>query len=184
MSQFNFEIELIKVYSDMKNYLYRYQSSLTEFEREDLLHESILKIIEKQHAFKIEGDYKFYKFRGWCLKIIHNTFINNYRINKRLTVDSYDENPLLLFENEPITFSADEELLTSELYETIIKIEKNIINRKIFFGYMNGISYDALAEIFDLPLGTLKSRLFNTRKKIKQALLQDLNCKTNCNENN
>ena len=37
---------------------------------------------------------------------------------------------------------------------------------------MNGMSYDALAEIFDLSIGTLKSRLFNTRKKIKQVLLK------------
>lgn len=175
MPQFDFETELVKVYPDMEKFSYRYQPPLQDFEREDLFHESILKILEKRHMFKIEGDYKFYKFRGWCCRIMHNTFINNYRADKRYYVDSYDENPLLLFVNEPITFSTDEELISSELYETIINSENNIINRKIFFGYMNGMPYNALAEIFDLSIGTLKSKLFNTRKKIKQALLkQDL----------
>ena len=172
MSQFDFETELLKVYPDMENFSHRYQPPLQDFEREDLFHESILKILEKRDMFKIEGDYKFYKFRGWCYRIMHNIFINNYRVDKRCNVDSYDENPLLLFANEPITFSADEELISIELYKTIVNSESNVINRKIFFGYMNGISYDALAEIFEMPLGTIKSRLFNTRKKIKQVLLK------------
>lgn len=170
MSQFNFETELVKVYPDMNKFSYRY--SLSDFEREDLFHESVLKILEKRHMFRVEGDYKFYKFRGWCFRIMHNTFINKYRADKRYSVDSYDENPLILFSDEPITFGADEDLILNELYETIIKVERNEINRKIFFGYMNGVSYEALAEIFDLSLGALKSRLFNIRKKIKQELVK------------
>lgn len=119
--------------------------------------------------FKIDSGCNF---QGWCYRIMHNTFINNYRADKRHGVNSYDENPLLLFTNEPITFGADEELISSELYKIIINSESDAINRKIFFGYMNGMSYEALAEIFDLPVGTLKSKLFYTRKKIKQVLLK------------
>lgn len=170
MPQFNFDIEFEKVYTDMQKFAYHYH--LPDAEREDLLHETVLKILEKRHMFKIEGDYSFSKFRGWCFRIMNNIFINNYRFNKRRGLDSYDENPLLLFIDEPTTFSSDEELIFSELRDLINKTEKDEINRKIFWGYVNGMPYNSLADIFDLPLGTIKSRLFNTRKKIKQALKQ------------
>lgn len=171
MSQFDFEIELMKIYIDIEKFSCRY--NLQKLEQEDLFHETILKILEKRHMFKIDGEYNLLKFRSWCYTIMNNIFINNYRVNQRHNVNSYDENPLLLFDNEPTTFNAEEEFLSKELYEIIVKTEKNEINRKIFFGFMNGISYESLAEIFNLPCGTIKSKLFHTRRKIKQVLLNN-----------
>lgn len=133
MSSFDFETELIKVYPDMENFSYRYKPPLQEFEREDLFHETVLKILEKRHMFKIEGDYQFSKFRGWCCRIMNNLFINNFRVNKRNRVDSYDENPLLLFSNEPITFSADENLLSSEMYNINIKFREKFNQQENLF---------------------------------------------------
>ena len=140
-----------------------------------MFHDTILKILESKDKFQLQDEHNLGKFKVWCIRILHNNFINNYRASKRHGIDSYDKSPALLFTNEPLYFSADEELIAKELCEVILNVEKNEINRKIFFGYMNGTSYSALSEIFDLPEGTLKSRLFNTRKKIKQALLEGLN---------
>lgn len=166
--EFDFDKEFLKVYPRLNNFSNRY--NLSEEERQDLVSETTLKILEKRDMFQVKDKYKFHEFLGWCSRILHNTFINNYRKNKRCVIDSFDKEPLILYGHEPLFESSDVRIISTELLEEILRVESDTINRKIFFGFLNGYPYEALAEIFELPLGTIKSRLFNTRKKIKQAL--------------
>lgn len=79
---FDFNKELMEIYPRLDKLSFRY--GLPEFDRQDLVSETILKIIEKKHMFRIQGcEYKVYKFLGWCTRIMHNNFINNYRKSVR-----------------------------------------------------------------------------------------------------
>lgn len=73
---------------------------------------------------------------------------------------------ITLFESLNATECTDTDLLNDEEYDVINEVFKDDVEKKIAIGYAQGYSYQHLAEIFDIPMGTLKSRIFNIRKKI------------------
>lgn len=169
-NDFNFEKELLAVIPKLHNFSRRF--GLRDEDREDLVSESILKILQSKDKFKIEGNsYKPYLFLGWCCRVLNNMFINNWRKdNGNTTIDSFDREPGLIRGFEPESLSSDAYLIAFDLENMLMSLEKNELSRQIFLGYYNGYSYEQLAEIMDFPLGTIKSRLFSTRLKIKNFI--------------
>ena len=172
----NFDVdrELIQVISKLERYSYSYQ--LSEDDRKDLLSETILKILTNKNHFVVKNN-AAKDFINWCSRIMINCFINNYRRQKLISMNSIDEiknsGSLLIFNNS--------ELFSIDLFQYVFDRISNEKDKIIFKAYLQGYQYDEIAEILEMPIGTIKSRLHIIKKNLRKHLINE-NCKINCNE--
>lgn len=71
--------------------------------------------------------------------------------------------------NELNKLYSDQQSEVNEEYDAIIRILDtfNPRDRKIILGYANGYTYEELSKIFEVPLGTIKSKIHHVRKRFK-----------------
>ena len=101
---------------------------------------------------------------------MRNIFINNYRkvVRDQTFVDTTD-NLYHLSQSQDSGFES-----TESAYD--LKEMRRIVNalpteyRVPFSMHVSGFKYREIAEKLDLPLGTVKSRIFFTRKKLQEEL--------------
>ncbi len=143
---------------------------------EDLAQEAFIR------AFNAIGSYKSsYKFSNWILKIANNHTIDYLRKRKLDTV-SIDGSPHARTAEEAqqsrVVLPAGGE--TPEAYvenrELGSQIERAIGSLRpeyrtaVLLRHVEGYSYDEIAEIMDVPLGTVKTYLHRARRELKELL--------------
>ena len=131
----------------------------------DLLQETFLKALTYSSKFTQDTN-----FAAWVSTIMKNTFINNYRRNMK-TRNTFDisNNQFQLNIEKDKGYSTPETIYHSkEIIERINSLESEY---KIPFNmFLEGYKYKEIAEGLNLPLGTVKSRIFFTRKKLEKSL--------------
>jgi RNA polymerase sigma-70 factor (ECF subfamily) len=143
---------------------------------EDLVQETYLKAYRAYASFK-EGT----NLKAWLYKILTNTFINVYRAKKRRPEESdLDEvEDLYLYRRlgglEAATAgrSAEEEVLdrfTDEEVKAALESLPENFRIPVLLADVEGFSYKEIAEILDIPIGTVMSRLHRGRKGLQKAL--------------
>ena len=150
-----------------KNNLRYYALSLTSNaeKSEDLLQETMLKALTYRDKFKENTN-----FKAWIYTIMRNTFINDYRRNvkKKNTFDSSDNDKYLARSSNRVYPSPDSVYNSKEIRAGIENLEDEY---KIPFNmFLDGYKYKEIAKELNLPLGTVKSRIFFTRKKLEKSL--------------
>lgn len=159
-----FNEELIAFERPLKSFAYGFTNN--EEEANDLLQETFLKALTYRTKFKVKTNLK-----GWLYTIMRNTFINNYRKAMRANtiIDRTDEQ---YFINSAATSKgfADPDSVFShgQILEVVAKLE--VEYRVPFEMYNNGFKYKEIAAKLDLPIGTIKSRIFLARKKLMGSL--------------
>lgn len=145
----------------MQKHMLNFAFSLThDYEdAEDLVMQVNEKILSSPEKFKHDTN-----FKSWVILIIKNDFINSYRRDKIRSEHAYNCDPYQLPDDcIPRTAQADSEMIFSQL----MSIVKSIPNYELLLGFMNGYTYDQLADITELPIGTIKSRIFLARKQFR-----------------
>lgn len=128
----------------------------------DLLQDTTLKALDNEDKYAENTN-----FKGWVFTIMRNIFINNYRRSARsATVIDQTED---LFH---LNLSQDSGLETpegaygvNELTEAINSFSDDY--RIPFSMHVAGYKYNEIAEKMNLPLGTIKSRIFFARKRLQ-----------------
>lgn len=155
----------------LRNKLHYYALSLTsDPERaNDLLQETMLKALTYRDKFTQNTN-----FKAWLYTIMKNTFINDYRRNvkTRNTFDDSNNDFHLLFSKDKVFPAPDSFYNTKEILKTIDELEDE--QRITFTMFIEGYKYKEIAEELDIPLGTVKSRIFFTRNKLKELLHEHL----------
>ncbi|MCD8529627.1 MAG: sigma-70 family RNA polymerase sigma factor [Flavobacterium sp.] len=143
--------------------------SLTRNEEDsnDLVQETMLKAFTYKERFQENTNLK-----AWLYTIMKNIFINNYRRNvKSKTI--LDHSPNTYYINLPQNSkNADpnSQLSFKELSETVNNLEDEY---KIpFMMYFEGFKYKEIADHLNLPIGTVKSRIFLARKQLMGNLAE------------
>ena len=134
---------------------------------EDLIQDTYFKALKNKDKYA-QGT----NLKGWLYTIMKNTFINNYR-KKKIQNTFVDETDNGYFIDQGINNRveyADRNVDQEYIMKQIDSIEKNYV--EAFMMHFNGYKYEEIAEILDIPLGTVKSRIFLARKKM-MAKLQD-----------
>lgn len=128
---------------------------------EDLVQETIIRLLQSEDKFQAGSN-----FKAWSGIILRNTFINNYRKTETRAPRMNDLrkiNAAKTSENDGTIYIALEELeCTIESLSDTIKIP--------FLLFYQGYSYEEIAQHFDVPLGTIKSRIFLARQALKEKL--------------
>ena len=163
MNQLQFENALLELHKKLRFYAL---SLTSDAERaDDLLQETMLKALTNRDKFSIDTN-----FKAWIYTIMKNTFINEYRrgIKSRNSFDdsvSTSQGILMMDSNHP---SPDSTYSSLEIGNTISGLEDDF--RIPFTMFLEGFKYKEIADELDLPLGTVKSRIFFTRKKLAKVL--------------
>ncbi len=134
-------------------------------ESEDLVQETFCRALANQEKFR-EGT----NIKGWLFTIMRNIFINNYRKNKKgYTIIDTSENQYLLESNSRVERNGSEGIFITEAINKALK-EINEDFTEPFMMYFNGFQYTEIAEQLNLPLGTIKSRIYFARKGLQSKL--------------
>lgn len=165
MTQIQFNNALLGL-SDRLHY---YALSLTsDSERaNDLLQETFLKALTYRDKFAQNTN-----FKAWIYTIMKNTFINDYRRNVKTknTFDGSNNDFHLMFSKDKVYPSPDSFYSTKEIYKRINALGDEY--KVPFTMFLEGYKYKEIAENLALPLGTVKSRIFFTRKKLEKSLYE------------
>ena len=160
MGSKEFQNKLMNLQYNMLNFAYMLTSN-REAAR-DLLQDTTLKALDNEEKYLDNTN-----FKGWVFTIMRNIFINNYRrVVRCATVIDQTENLYHL------NLSQDSGLETPEESYGVNEITA-VINtfpdsyRIPFSMHVAGYKYNEIAEKMQLPLGTVKSRIFFARKRLQ-----------------
>jgi RNA polymerase sigma-70 factor (ECF subfamily) len=143
---------------------------------EDLVQETFLRAYRGFGGFK-EGT----NLKAWLYRILTNTYINSYRAKRRRPEESdlgeledfYLYRHLGGLEGARAGRSAEDELLDfvseHEVKSAVESLPDNF-RMPVLLADVEGFSYKEIAEILDIPIGTVMSRLHRGRKALQKAL--------------
>ena len=134
-------------------------------EAHDLVQDTTLKALRNEEKY-VENT----NFKGWMLTIMRNIFINNYRKTARenTMVDSSEDLFHLNLCQDSGLESPDGAYACNEISAIIGRFSAEY--RQPFSMHVAGYKYEEIAEKLDMPLGTVKSRIFFARKKLQEIL--------------
>ena len=159
------ENNLISLQDNMLNFAMTLTTNREE--AKDLTQEATLKALSNLDKY-----YDNVNFKGWVFTIMHNIFVNNYRrMMRSQTVIDQTENLYYLSMPQDSGFDTPD---GSYSYQEINKVIGSFSEeyKKPFMMHVSGYKYEEIADEMNLPLGTVKSRIFFARKRL-QELLKD-----------
>jgi RNA polymerase sigma-70 factor (ECF subfamily) len=160
-----FQNDLVSMQDELLRFAYKLTANREE--ADDLLQETSLKALDNQDKYAPDTN-----FKGWMYTIMRNIFINNYRklVREQTFVDQTDNLYHLSMSQESGFESTESAYDTKEMRRVVNALPKEY--KEPFSMHVSGFKYREIADKLGLPLGTVKSRIFFTRKKL-QAELKD-----------
>jgi RNA polymerase sigma-70 factor, ECF subfamily len=145
---------------------------------EDLLQETFLRAYRGFGGFE-EGS----NLKAWMYRILTNTYINQYRAKQRRPdeTDLGEQEDIFLFrrlgglEAARASRSAEDELMDfftdDEVRQALEDLPDNF-RIPVLLADVDGFSYKEIAEMLDIPMGTVMSRLHRGRKALQKGLYE------------
>ena len=163
MTKTEFSGQLLGLEHILGKFAYRLTREKTD--AEDLVQETYLKALWNQDKY-VDNE----NFQAWVLTIMKNTFINEYRRSSRMYMcnDQSDET----FNINPVRSSGfddpDSAYSILEMSQIINRLNEKF--RIVFKMHYNGFKYKEIASVLNLNIGTVKSRIFLSRKQLQEQL--------------
>lgn len=158
-----FQQQLLALQTHLYNFAFLLTSNRDD--AHDLLQDTTLKALDNEEKYHDNTN-----FKGWVFTIMRNIFINNYRRAVKNCVKADDSDDLYQL-NAP----DESTYISPENSYTIVEVH-NAINsfpdgyRIPFSMAIAGYRYGEIAEQMHLPVGTVKSRIFYARHKLRKML--------------
>jgi RNA polymerase sigma-70 factor, ECF subfamily len=142
---------------------------------EDLIQETYLRAYRGYNNFE-EGT----NLRAWLFRILTNTYINSYRARQRRPQESElgDLEDLYLYKRisgvDASSRSAEDtlfDLFTDDEVKKALEDLPESFRLPVLLADVQGFSYKEIAEMLDVPIGTVMSRLHRGRKAMQKALI-------------
>ncbi len=160
MGTAKFQSNLMNLQSNLLNFAYMLTSNRDD--AYDLLQDTTLKALDNEDKYTENTN-----FKGWVFTIMRNIFINNYRrAGRAATVIDTTENLYHLNICQESGIETPEGAYgVNEITDAINEFPDEY--RVPFAMLLQGYKYNEIAEKMNLPLGTVKSRIFFARKKLQ-----------------
>ncbi|MBD5202256.1 MAG: RNA polymerase sigma factor [Bacteroides sp.] len=161
MATSEFQTKLMSLQSNMLNFALMLTSNRDN--AYDLLQDTTLKALDNEDKYTDNTN-----FKGWVFTIMRNIFINNYRrVARSATVIDQTEDLYHLNISQDSGFETPEgSFQAGEITAAINQMSDEY--RIPFSMHVAGYKYNEIADKMNLPLGTIKSRIFFARKKLQQ----------------
>jgi RNA polymerase sigma-70 factor (ECF subfamily) len=163
--------ELVRRYQrPIAAYVYRmvgdYDSAL------DLTQEVFIKVYSSLERYRPE-----FKFSTWIYKIAHNASVDHLRRSasrEQAIISEVDgeERELTVMSRK---LSPEQEYAVEERraeIERVVRQLPSVYRELIILRHQHDLSYDEIAEVMSLPLGTVKNRLFRAREMMRQQFVE------------
>ena len=155
--KFNHHVEKIE------SLLFGFAMSLTRNKEnaKDLMQETLMRCYDKRDRFQ-EGT----NFKSWITTVMYNAYINHYRRRqtKNKVVKPISDYGYMV-ENKSVEGNAYSMIMMKELKGMVNNLTDDY--KVPFKMFVKGYQYNEIAETLDLPMGTVKSRIFYARKKLQ-----------------
>lgn len=134
-------------------------------EAKDLVQDTTLKALHNEEKF-VENT----NLKGWMLTIMRNIFINNYRKSARenTVIDSTEDLFHLNVKQDSGLETPDGAYACNEITAIIERFAPEY--RQPFTMHVAGYKYEEISDKLQMPLGTVKSRIFFARKRLQELL--------------
>jgi RNA polymerase sigma-70 factor (ECF subfamily) len=163
--------ELVRRYQrPITGYVYRilnnYDASL------DVTQEVFIKVYNSLSRYSSD-----YKFSTWLYRIAHNAAIDYIRRNsvnqQSLETENADGTYQLQIESpHPTPEQERERSEWRKEIEIVVKCLPVVYRELILLRHAQDLSYDEIAEVTNLPLGTVKNRLFRAREMMREMFVE------------
>ncbi len=170
----NFTTSVIGLSSNLKPFAINLTQDIED--ANDLVQETIFRALTNEDKFR-EGT----NLKAWLFTIMKNIFINGYRrkVKRKTIIDTTDN---LYYINTTSSKSvvsnrSEANFMMEDIMNAIVELDDDY--RVPFMMHYKGFKYQEIAEDLNLPLGTVKSRIFFARKDLKEKLKvyeNDKNC--------
>jgi RNA polymerase sigma-70 factor (ECF subfamily) len=164
----------MEIKPNLINRVLQYDQSLRQFAQSltpdpedvnDLLQDTYIKVMVNSSYYREDTNLK-----AWVCTIMKNTFINNYRRKQKernMVIQTENLYYLRDYVSDPSS-AADMHFCVTEINKVIMKQQEE--QRKPLEMYIDGYKYHEIADEMNISIGTVKSRIFFTRKKIMEEL--------------
>lgn len=160
--------------SEFKSHVLGMQGNLLSFamkltlnreEAQDLVQDTTLKALRNEDKYMENTN-----FKGWMLTIMRNIFINNYRkaARENTVIDQTEDCFHLNLPQQSGLETPDGAFAVGEISDVIASFPYDF--REPFSLHVAGYKYEEISEKLSMPLGTVKSRIFFTRKRLREIL--------------
>lgn len=131
----------------------------------DLYQDTALRAFDNQHRFAADTNMK-----AWLSTIMKNIFINEFRRTKRQreNLTRTGENPIVHHSKKSTINTGESDVTVSELGTLIGELNDDL--KVPFLKIYQGYKYEEVSREFDLPIGTVKSRVFVARRKLRERI--------------
>lgn len=144
---------------------FAYQLTTDKEQARDLLQDTTLKALDNEEKYVDNVN-----FKGWIFTIMRNIFINNYRqtVRKATIIDQTEDLYHLNISQDSGLASPEGSYAVKEITQALEGFSDDY--RIPFNMYVAGYKYNEIADKMGLPLGTVKSRIFFARKRLRDQL--------------
>lgn len=127
---------------------------------DDLASETIYKCLSQAGRYDTKMS-----FKPWALAIMENTYITQYNRRKRVLFTGYED-----YDPYPGYEYADQRASLNRMLSIIRCCSRKSCSIECVMLYAKGYSYNEIADIIGIPVGTVKSRVSSGRKMLREAL--------------
>jgi RNA polymerase sigma factor (sigma-70 family) len=163
MTAIEFNHKLLSLKDNLQ--YFAYSLTANHEDANDLIQDTYLKAIVHKDKFDPATNLK-----AWIYTIMKNTFINKYRkdIKVNTIIDNTKDLYYLNNSGQSDIVTPDSKYNHTELVKVIDNLEDE--HRIPFQMHFQGYKYKEIAEALNLSIGTVKSRIFFSRKKLMEKL--------------
>jgi RNA polymerase sigma-70 factor (ECF subfamily) len=173
-----FNILVSRFKDRLHNFLYRYTHNHQDCE--DLVQETFLRVYRSKHSYE-----RIAKFSTWMYTIALNLAKSLYKKKQRMTTVTIHEDesdpedrPMNLEDSDILPDdSLHEKMCMNELEKALKELSEDF-REVVILRDIQQLAYDEIAEITDMPMGTVKSRINRGRAQLQELLKNHVQLET------
>ncbi|MFZ1729241.1 MAG: sigma-70 family RNA polymerase sigma factor [Bacteroidota bacterium] len=171
--QLAFDLLVERFKNPLMNYIFRFTGNAED--AADILQDTFIRVYRKKHLYRTIA-----RFSTWVYTIAGNLAKSELRRGHRKYLrpidrkkDDDEEWSIPLPDGEPLPDRmADSNIVTERIQEALLKLP-DVFREAVVLRDIQEMSYEEIAEITEMPIGTVKSRISRGRLQL-QELLKDL----------
>lgn len=131
---------------------------------EDVAQDTLLKAWLALPSFR--GDSSL---RSWIMRIAHNTAISTLRTRRMLVMDPQDLPETVTIPERSVERRVESDVIMDEFVLALDELD-DLSRSIVVLRELEGMAYDEIARVLDVPLPTVKTRLLRARRKLGTVL--------------